>query len=576
MGLALGQAAMPVLQQAIHDLFFGTPAAPPDPAEQQRQLAAQQLNNSGLYLLRQKNYAGAINEFQKALAIIPNDANILHNLAMAKQGLKNTALAGQTSGALSTLLGNAPANSGILGLDQLTHSSIASPNDSALNLVKLPSDANAADLRGSTAQPSAQPADNQETVQALDNVLGNGVDPELKRQLDDFANNDLPQNPDSNSAQPSPAAQPETQNQNTGAEQTTKDIDQAIGQTPGADVQQPPAQVGTANAPGAVSGDATTQQSNSHLLDNIGNPDFDGSSTGNAPLGSLHPNSVQSGVYLRGAGTTTVDPARVNGSSASNAGSGTATAPALPMSHAVSGGLSAPGAPIFDCVGDATTMNRLIAGLPAQQEAIKRTQAALDAAREDAQHDGAEAREEWVETAIKILASQASSIAKSSQELLAREESLKAAGITPNAAARFKFLEKVQKIHEFGERLEAAGNSYLAGKAFGNTVLVEQTARDLTDTIAEAGVLLVDSGIAEEAGGKFALALWGPIGELGFSGVTTGLDLLTATSTGLISAAQADQAAFNLEGIRSQYQRIQDRIYDLQQEIAQGCSKIAN
>jgi len=149
MGLALGKAAMPYLQQAVHDLFWGTPAKqpqPPDPAQQQRELAAQQLNNSGIYLLKQKNYAGAINEFQQALADAPDDPDILHNLALAKQQLKNVAVAAQTSGALSLFLGKAPANTGTFDFDLLTHSSVANPNASALNLVNL--DPGVVDLRG--------------------------------------------------------------------------------------------------------------------------------------------------------------------------------------------------------------------------------------------------------------------------------------------------------------------------------------------------------------------------------------------------------------------------------------------
>lgn len=231
----------------------------------------------------------------------------------------------------------------------------------------------------------------------------------------------------------------------------------------------------------------------------------------------------------------------------------------------------APGNPIFDCAGDAATINRLVAGLPGQEATLKRAEAALDAAREDAQHDSAEAREKWLEATIKMLASQASGIADSSQKLLAREEGLKAAGISANAAARFKFLEKVKQIHELGEKLEHASNAYQAGNAYGNSALVQQTARELTAQIGEAGKLLVDSGIAEEVGGKLALALWGPIGEAGFNGINTGLDLLAGSLQAAFSAADADQAARNLEVLRSQYQRSQDRIYELQQEVAENC-----
>lgn len=118
--------------------------------QQQRQLAAQQLNNSGLYLLKQKNYAGAINEFQQALAQTPGDPNIIQNIAAAKKGIKDTAVAAKNSGALSQLLGNTPADSGKFDFDQLTHSSLPSPNSSALNLVNLDSNPNVVDLLGTT------------------------------------------------------------------------------------------------------------------------------------------------------------------------------------------------------------------------------------------------------------------------------------------------------------------------------------------------------------------------------------------------------------------------------------------
>lgn len=158
MALGAAQAAMPYVQQAVHDWFWGTPAPPPDPAVQQRQLAAQQLNNSGIYLFKQRNYGGAINEFEQALAITPNDANILRNLEMAKQAQKNTATAGRTGTALGQLLGTTPETVGNTG--------------SNLNLVNLGSDPSVVDLRNST---------------------GTAPDPEaLKGQLDSVFSSNVP------------------------------------------------------------------------------------------------------------------------------------------------------------------------------------------------------------------------------------------------------------------------------------------------------------------------------------------------------------------------------------------------
>ncbi len=154
-GAALGGY---MIGKGLHDILFGNPTVTPpvDPAQEQAQLAAQQLNNSGVYLLKQKNYAGAINEFQKALAIIPNDSNTLHNLALAKQKLKDAAVAGQTSGALGQLLGNATANTGLFGFAQPTGSIAANPNASPLSMVNLDSDAKVVDLHG-RAKTSVDP-----------------------------------------------------------------------------------------------------------------------------------------------------------------------------------------------------------------------------------------------------------------------------------------------------------------------------------------------------------------------------------------------------------------------------------
>jgi tetratricopeptide (TPR) repeat protein len=176
--LAMQGAALAgnMIGQALGQLLFGKPTPPtepaqPDPEQQQRELAAQQLNNSGRYLLKQKNYAGAINEFQKALATNPNDSNSLHNLAMAKQQQKDAAVAGQTSGALGQFLGNAPANTGLFSFAQLTGSTTANPNASALSLVNLDSDANVVDLRGTTKTA----VDPESLKGQLDGVLGNNA-----------------------------------------------------------------------------------------------------------------------------------------------------------------------------------------------------------------------------------------------------------------------------------------------------------------------------------------------------------------------------------------------------------------
>jgi tetratricopeptide (TPR) repeat protein len=81
MALSAAQAAMPALQQAVHNFMNGSPE---EQAQLQRQLAATQLNNSGVYLEKQNDFAGALNEFQQAFSLNPSDKTIAENLVNAK------------------------------------------------------------------------------------------------------------------------------------------------------------------------------------------------------------------------------------------------------------------------------------------------------------------------------------------------------------------------------------------------------------------------------------------------------------------------------------------------------------
>jgi tetratricopeptide (TPR) repeat protein len=156
-----------MIGQGLHNILFGQPkpiTAPLDAATQQRALAAEQLNNSGIYLLKQNDYAGAINEFQQALNQAPNDATILFNLQLANQRQKNAAEVAKTSNALGSLLGTAARSSGngplgplnslnLVNLDPnvvdfrgMVHTSSANPNSSFLNTVITGSDSNTVDM----------------------------------------------------------------------------------------------------------------------------------------------------------------------------------------------------------------------------------------------------------------------------------------------------------------------------------------------------------------------------------------------------------------------------------------------
>jgi tetratricopeptide (TPR) repeat protein len=190
MAMQTAQLGGYMIGQGLHNILFGQPkplTAPLDPAAQQRALAAEQLNNSGIYLLKKNDYAGAINEFQQALNQAPNDANILSNLQLAKQRQKNAADAAKTSNALSNLLDTAQGSSGnarggpssplnLVNLDPnvvdfrgMGHTSSANPNSSFLNTVVTGSDSNTVDLA------NAKRNDPKLLQGQINKILGNQV-----------------------------------------------------------------------------------------------------------------------------------------------------------------------------------------------------------------------------------------------------------------------------------------------------------------------------------------------------------------------------------------------------------------
>jgi tetratricopeptide (TPR) repeat protein len=142
LGTTLGNITGDAMVQGFHNLLHGPtrPTAPIDPERHQRELAAQQFNNSGIYLVNSGNYAGAINEFEKALQQTPNDATVASNLQYARRLQKEAALAGETRKLLGKQLGDKTPPF------DLSKFPYTSPSPNAFNQVNL--DPNVVDFRG--------------------------------------------------------------------------------------------------------------------------------------------------------------------------------------------------------------------------------------------------------------------------------------------------------------------------------------------------------------------------------------------------------------------------------------------
>lgn len=424
MGLAVGAVGTLMIVKGLSQLMSGPT---PDPAAQQRTLAAQQLNNSGIYLMKQKNYSGAVNEFQQALAQTPNDANIKNNLAMAKQAQQNSALAQQRSGQLGQLLGTTPAAG---------DPEVAS-NTSPLDLVNLngnSSNSSASFNPGGTTQAPPQALQNQ-----IDGALGTqqpaAPAPAQAQQIDQLFDGSQPAPPppappqaqiDAEKTQvddlfTAPAAAPEAKDAGS-TPASAQLVQQASSGQAAANAASPEAASATAGqgfdtaAPGSVT--PTTAASPS------GAPQAPAAAAAPAPAPAPASSDV---VDLR----QTDQPAAQASQPAVVADLKSPPAPApeyaITPLHEVSSGAAAPGSPIFDCDHDRTVIKRMTSGLPAQEDAIRRTEEAMKAAKEDSEDE----RKEAMEAAVSTMLSSATLAADWAQSGIAAAGAARSMGSAP-------------------------------------------------------------------------------------------------------------------------------------------------
>lgn len=566
MGMAVGAVGTLMILQGLNGLMHPKPV-PVDPAQQQRNLAAQQLNNSGIYLMKQKNYSGAINEFQQALAQTPNDANIKSNLTMAKQAQKNSAIAGQTSGTLGQLLGTTPAGGG--------GPEIAS-NSSPLNMVNLNGNRNEPTV-SLPAQTSPQSLESQ-----IDGALGNQPaapapeNPAQAQAIDQIFN----------PSQAAAASPPPAQAQIDAEKNQVDDLFKSPGSTPAS--AQLVAQAG--------SGEAAANAKTDEAASAMARTGFD-----TAGAGAVVPGAAVTGASAP-VSSDVVDLRQANPSA------GQANSPVMvadlktpartvpapeypvtvmraPLSNAT---YSAPGSPIFDCAGDRALIQRLGSGLPAQDEAMRRTEEAIKAAK----LDRATAERKAKFAAVSTLLASANTAANWAQVSIARAGALRSNGIAADAAnykalARTKeAIEAMNRVVETSKKLtelmdkdanEAAHSPEAHG--FSNAGEVESVGKILAEQMEVAKKLYLegkfDDGL-EKLATTGAAVVAGPVGgataAAAIHTLVSALNLYVNVQQAWNSAGEVEQAEHDLEIMRDEQRQVRGRIYELQQEVVSECA----
>jgi tetratricopeptide (TPR) repeat protein len=570
MGVAAGAVGTLMILQGLNGLMHPTPA-PVDPAQQQRNLAAQQLNNSGIYLMKQKNYSGAINEFQQALAQTPNDANIKNNLAQAKQAQKNGVIAGQTSGTLGQLLGTAPATGG--------GPEVAS-NSSPLNMVNLNgsrSEPGTGFNLGGSAQTPPQSLQSQ-----IDGALGNQpaapapapANPAQAQAIDQIFN--------PSQAAPTPAPPP-AQAQIDAEKNQVDDLFKGTGSTPAS------AQL----AQQASSGQAAVSAKTDEEASAMAGRGFDSAAPiAVVPGGVASPTSAPPSsdvVDLRQTSPAANQPVVVadlkTPSSPAVAPEYPVTVMRAPISDAT---FTAPGSPIFDCAGDRALIKRLGSGLPAQDDAIQRTEEAIKAAKED--RAAAERKAKFA--AVSTLLASASTAANWAQVSIARAGALRSNGIAADAAnykalartkdaieAMNRVVETSKKLTELMDKDKSELERSRDAHSFSNAGEVQSVAKILAEQMQIAKELYLAGAyddVLERMATRGATVLAGPVtGATAAAAIhvlITSLDLYVNVQQAWNSAGEAEQAEHNLEIMRDEQRLVRGRIYELQQEVVSECA----
>ncbi|HXX22239.1 MAG TPA: hypothetical protein VEO19_03705 [Terriglobia bacterium] len=236
-------------------------------------------------------------------------------------------------------------------------------------------------------------------------------------------------------------------------------------------------------------------------------------------------------------------------------------------------GVQAPGQPYVPPCTAATRLEltRLIKGLPAQEEAIRRTESLLNESNAETQAALAEEQHVIVEGTLNAIKDAATDAVTESSALRAGLAAMKNAGMGPPAEIH-RWLELMDQIKSSGEALESLSSAAEAGHKFGGVI---KQLHAMLDLLAKANQLFVDSGLAEEIGGEMASG-FGPVGTYSFKFANLLIDATYADGLASISSETAAEARDHLDVMKAEYREIQQKIAGLQARCEQAQAQSAS
>lgn len=237
----------------------------------------------------------------------------------------------------------------------------------------------------------------------------------------------------------------------------------------------------------------------------------------------------------------------------------------------------AAGRPFVDCVAQPVRIQQLRSGLPTMDEAIRRTDAQLTAARQASLNADAAARERALGAAKAELQSAITDFVGEAITLRRQVEALRQAGLSPGA--RRELLEQAKDAQEVLTQLQNmesywtnAQKLMAVGQAgFQTGVELRTAARSFSQDLARVNDLFVKTGIWETLGSNLASS-FGPLGSLAFRASRVAMDVGFSIVEGALSEAEYLQAQQNLDAMRYQRSRVEARVFDMEALMKDNCT----
>ena len=221
-----------------------------------------------------------------------------------------------------------------------------------------------------------------------------------------------------------------------------------------------------------------------------------------------------------------------------------------------------------ECEKTDATRRRIAEGLPVQLDAIRRTEAQIIAARQDMADVSDEAKAMARDKLKDEIKGYTQDLLTSTRALRTQVEALKAVGA--DKKTRDNLLRALHSVNSSAEDLQKLQTAAQAGYSAGTDV--QKKMDSLTAYVVRANKLFVDSGIAEQIGETLSERAGGPLGAFAFKGALLSIDIGVLAARGKLSKDEYDRARKNLDVMKNQYQRSQNRIKELDRSMAKYCA----